>query len=119
MAPWEIWISESQERMTLAVPPEKIDGFMDLMKRREVEATVIGEFTGTGRCIVECQGIVAMDIELAFLHDGLPKKTLTTIPVTVNNPEPALPCPARLDDLVPAMLWPQKYLFHGICDDPV
>ncbi|MDD1701929.1 MAG: AIR synthase related protein, partial [Methanoregula sp.] len=72
MAPWEIWISESQERMTLAIPPEKIDEFMDLMKRREVEATVIGEFTGTGRCIVECQGIVAMDVELSFLHDGQP-----------------------------------------------
>ncbi|MGD0535742.1 MAG: AIR synthase-related protein [Methanoregula sp.] len=104
MAPWEIWISESQERMTLAVPPEKIGEFMDLMKRREVEATVIGEFTGTGRCIVECQGIVAMDIELAFLHDGLPKKVLRTMPVKVNNPEPALPCPARLDDIVSAML---------------
>jgi phosphoribosylformylglycinamidine synthase len=104
MAPWEIWISESQERMTLAVPPEKIDEFMDLIKRREVDATVIGEFTGTGRCIVECQGIVGMDVELSFLHDGLPKKTLTTTPVTVHNPEPALPCPARLDDLLSAML---------------
>jgi len=104
MAPWEIWISESQERMTLAIPPEKIDEFMNLMKRREVEATVIGEFTGTGRCIVECQGIVAMDIELSFLHDGLPEKTLMTTPVTVNNPEPDLPCPARLDDLMLAML---------------
>ncbi|HNX17428.1 MAG TPA: AIR synthase-related protein [Methanoregula sp.] len=104
MAPWEIWISESQERMTLAVPPEKIDEFMDLMKRREVEATVIGEFTANGRCIVECQGIVAMDIELTFLHDGLPKKTLTTKQVTVNNPEPDLPCPERLDDTLVAML---------------
>ena len=104
MAPWEIWISESQERMTLAVPPEKIDAFMGLMKRREVEATVIGEFTGTGRCMVECQGIVAMDVELSFLHEGLPKKTLTTKPVMVNNPEPALPCPARLDELFGAML---------------
>ena len=56
MAPWEIWISESQERMTLAVPPEKLDAFMDLMQRREVEATVIGTFTDTGRCVVECHG---------------------------------------------------------------
>ncbi len=104
MAPWEIWISESQERMTLAVPPEKIDKFMDLMKRREVEATVIGEFTGTGRCIVECQGIVAMDIELAFLHDGLPKKHLTTVPQEADTTEPEFPCPARLDETLAAML---------------
>src|SRR5690606_23784254 len=51
MAPWEIWISESQERMTLAVPEESLDECMDLMKRREVEATVIGKFTDSGRCI--------------------------------------------------------------------
>jgi len=104
MAPWEIWISESQERMTLAIPPEKIDEFMDLMNRREVEATVIGEFTGTGRCIVECQGIVAMDVELSFLHDGQPGKTLVTVQAKTNNPEPDVSCPARLDDLLVAMI---------------
>ena len=69
--------------------------------------------------MVECQGIVAMDVELSFLHEGLPKKTLTTKPVTVNNPDPALPCPARLDELCRCDALPQKYLFHGICDDPV
>jgi phosphoribosylformylglycinamidine synthase len=104
MAPWEIWISESQERMTLAVPPEKIDEFMDLMKRREVEATVIGEFTANGRCIVEGRGIVVMDVELAFLHDGLPQKTLATTPVKTDNPEPDAACPDRLDDLLIAMI---------------
>ncbi|MDD1703201.1 MAG: AIR synthase related protein [Methanoregula sp.] len=104
MAPWEIWISESQERMTLAVPPEKIDAFMDLMKRREVGATVIGEFTGTGRCIVECRGIVAMDVELAFLHDGLPKEHLTTVSQEADTTEPEFPCPARLDETLAALL---------------
>ena len=49
--------------MTLAVPPEKLDEFMDLMQRREVEATVIGTFTDTGRCVVEYHGDVVMDIE--------------------------------------------------------
>ena len=78
MAPWEIWISESQERMTLAVPPEKLDAFMELMGRREVEAVVIGEFSDSGRCVVEFHGDVVMDIELAFLHDGLPRKHLMT-----------------------------------------
>ncbi len=63
MAPWEIWISESQERMTLAVPPENLLPFLALMGRREVEATVIGTFTDSGRCVVECGGAVVMDIE--------------------------------------------------------
>lgn len=104
MAPWEIWISESQERMTLAVPEEKIEGFMDLMKRREVEATVIGTFTDTGRCVVEYGGETVMDVDLDFLHDGLPKKHLRTEPVETVYAEPDVPHPDRLDDLLLAML---------------
>ena len=104
MAPWEIWISESQERMTLAVPEERLDAFMDLMQRREVEATVIGRFTSSGRCVVECHGAVVMDVGLDFLHDGLPKKHLKTTPVVTRNPEPAVPCPDRLDATLLAML---------------
>lgn len=104
MAPWEIWISESQERMTLAVPEERLDTFMDLMRRREVEATVIGRFTSSGKCVVECHGAVVMDIGLDFLHDGLPKKHLKTTPVAARNPEPAVPCPDRLDSTLLAML---------------
>jgi phosphoribosylformylglycinamidine synthase II len=104
MAPWEIWISESQERMTLAVPPEKIDTFCDLMKRREVEATVIGTFTDSGRCVVEYHGDVVMDIELSFLHDGLPKKQLKSSYTQKLNEEPLVPCPERLDTTLKAML---------------
>jgi len=104
MAPWEIWISESQERMTLAVPPDTIDEFMELMRRREVEGTIIGTFTDTGRCIVEYHGKVIMDIELAFLHDGLPEKHLRTTLTPQQFPEPDLPCPERLDFLFKEML---------------
>ena len=104
MAPWEIWISESQERMTLAVPEEKIEAFMDLMGKRDVEATVIGTFTDTGRCVVEYDGTTVMDIDLDFLHDGLPEKHLLTLPVETAYPEPDFPCPDRLDDLLLAML---------------
>jgi len=104
MAPWEIWISESQERMTLAVPPEKIDEFMALMEAREVEATVIGTFNDSGRCVVESRGTVVMDIELAFLHDGLPEKHLRTTLTPKKYPEPKDPCPDRLDETLKGML---------------
>ena len=104
MAPWEIWISESQERMTLAVPPEHLAPFMELMQRREVEATVIGEFTDSGRCVVEYHGNVVMDIELAFLHDGLPKKHLKTTYTKKTFPSRILPVPERLDSTLAAML---------------
>ncbi len=77
MQPWEIWISESQERMTLSVPHDKWDEFSKLMKSRDVEATVIGEFTDSGRVKVSyadktIQNMV-LDLDLEFLHDGLPK----------------------------------------------
>ncbi|MBN2706242.1 MAG: hypothetical protein JXR89_07370 [Deltaproteobacteria bacterium] len=78
MAPWEIWISESQERMTLAVPPEKWSELEALLRRRGVEATVIGEFTASGRCRVSFAGEMVMDMELDFLHNGLPRKQLLT-----------------------------------------
>jgi phosphoribosylformylglycinamidine synthase subunit PurSL len=104
MSPWEIWISESQERMTLAVPPDKLEELMDLMRRREVEATVIGVFTDTGRCVVEFHGEVVMDIELSFLHDGVPKKHLRTVPTVTNFSEPENPCPDRLDAVLKTML---------------
>jgi phosphoribosylformylglycinamidine synthase subunit PurSL len=104
MAPWEIWISESQERMTLAVPPEQREPFMELMQRRDVGATVIGEFTDSGRCVVEYHGQVVMDIELAFLHEGLPRKHLKTTFTQKTFPEPDTPCPERLDTTLLAML---------------
>ena len=104
MASWEIWISESQERMTLAVPPEKLAAFTGLLERREVEATVIGRFTDTGRCVVDYHGSTVMDIDLAFLHDGLPRKHLATVQVQKTYPGPDLPCPVRLDDTLISML---------------
>jgi phosphoribosylformylglycinamidine synthase subunit PurSL len=104
MAPWEIWISESQERMTLAIPKEKLDEFMDLVQRREVEATVIGKFTDSRRCVVEYHGDVVMDVDLDFLHDGLPKKHLKTTYTQKMYPEPKTSCPARLDQTILSML---------------
>ena len=104
MAPWEIWISESQERMTLAVPPERLDAFMNLMQQRDVEATVIGTFTSTGKCVVTWHGTVVMDVDLDFLHDGLPKKHLITAIPPPARPDPDAACPARLDRLLLSIL---------------
>jgi phosphoribosylformylglycinamidine synthase len=77
---------------------------MELMQRREVEATVIGTFTDSGRCVVECRGHTVMDIELTFLHDGLPKKHLRTTYSQRIFPEPVTACPDRLDLVLLAML---------------
>jgi len=69
LLPYEIWISESQERMTYAVPPEHVEAFLDLMRRRGVEATVIGDFTDSGRCAVVFKGKPILEMDMHFLHD--------------------------------------------------
>lgn len=78
LSPWQIWVSESQERMTLAVPPDNTGEFISLMEKRGVEATVIGTFTSSGRGIVNYKGREIFNLKLDFLHDGLPKRRLTT-----------------------------------------
>jgi phosphoribosylformylglycinamidine synthase II len=76
----EIWISEAQERMVLAVPPERVDRFMAIMREEEVEATVIGVFGSdeatSPRLIVRYAGTVVGDLDMQFLHHGLPKRKL-------------------------------------------
>ena len=76
LAPWEILVSEAQERMTLAVPPDRIDTFLDLARRRNVEATVLGEFTDNGLFEVLHGDRVVARLEMAFLHDGAPDLNL-------------------------------------------
>jgi phosphoribosylformylglycinamidine synthase len=87
ISPWQVWISESQERMTLAIPKENVSKFIDLMKRRGVEATVIGEFNDSGRCVVNSNGKKVLDLDLDFLHNGLPKKVLQSKPMRKNIKE--------------------------------
>ena len=64
--PWEIWISESQERMTLSVSPKKWKQFFDLMESRGVEATIIGTFTDSGKCTVTYNNKIIMNIDIGL-----------------------------------------------------
>ena len=69
----EIWISEAQERMVLAVPQENVQTLLDLFESENVEATVIGTFTGTGRLVLKYGGVQVADMEMEFLHKGVPQ----------------------------------------------
>ena len=102
--PWEIWISESQERMTLSIAANKWEKFSDLMKRRGVEATVIGKFTDSGRCTVKYQGRTIMDIDLQFLHYGLPHRKLKTRQLEIRHKEPKISLKKDLSKEFVAML---------------
>lgn len=96
LAPWEILISEAQERMTLAVPPQKIDRFLELAGRMGVEATVLGRFTDSGYFHVLYGGRTVAYLDMAFLHEGVPRMELEAHWVPPRHPEPSFPCPEDL-----------------------
>ena len=70
---WEIWISESQERMTLAIKPEYLDRFMTLSRRHAVESTVIGQYTDSGKLHIMYEGNTCAWIDLNLLSSGFPQ----------------------------------------------
>lgn len=104
LEPWEIWISESQERMTLSVPKKNWEKFKYLMDSREVEATIIGQFTDSGKCLVSYSGKIIMDIDMDFLHDGLPTKFLTTTYKPIKHDEPNIPQEKNLNQTLLNMI---------------
>ncbi len=68
----EIWISESQERMVLAVPPKNWEKLHHLCASEDVEATVIGTFEPTGRLRLLYQGNQVGELDMHFMHEGRP-----------------------------------------------
>ncbi len=92
----EIWISEAQERMILAVPPEKADRLIEVFAEEDVEATVIGEFVPSGKLLLRYQGNAVCDLDMRFLHDGLPLPRKKAIWKEPDFPEPDFPEPSDL-----------------------
>jgi phosphoribosylformylglycinamidine synthase len=82
--PVEIWISEAQERMVLSVPPEHERELLAIFAAEDVEAVVIGRFTGDKRLLVKHEEQVIVDLDMEFLHDGLPiqSREATWVPPT-------------------------------------
>jgi phosphoribosylformylglycinamidine synthase len=101
LQPWEILVSEAQERMTVAVPPEHIDEFLELARSMDVEATDLGEYTDDGYLTVLWKDRPALLLPLEFLHDGLPEMRLNARWEPPGREEPDFPCPA---DLTPTLI---------------
>jgi phosphoribosylformylglycinamidine synthase II len=104
LAPWEILLSEAQERMTLAVPPEKIDLFMALARKMGVEATVLGEFTDSGYFHVLYRGRTVAYLDMEFLHEGVPRMHLEARWKPPRHQEPDFPCPEDLGSVLKELL---------------
>ncbi len=88
LAPWEIWLSESQERMVLAVPPDQWPALEKLCRSENVEATVIGEFSRDNKLTVRYKGEIVGQIDMKFLHDGMPRIRAKAVWNQVSSPEP-------------------------------
>lgn len=73
LSPWEIWISEAQERMVLAVPKKNLKKILKIFSDEDVETTVLGEFTDTGKLEVFYKNKNICCLDMDFLHRGVPK----------------------------------------------
>ncbi|MBU2054223.1 MAG: phosphoribosylformylglycinamidine synthase, partial [Proteobacteria bacterium] len=102
--PWEILISESQERMTLAVAPEQIDAFLALARKMDVEATVLGRYADSGWFHILYGMETVAYIEMSFLHDGLPQMNLQAAWTPPRHAEPDFAETEDLGGALKAML---------------
>ncbi|MDX9783516.1 MAG: AIR synthase-related protein, partial [Spirochaetia bacterium] len=80
LAPWEIWLSEAQERMVLAVSPEKLSVLAELCEANDVEYCDLGFFTGSGHLVVRFGGKTILDLDCGFLHKGMPRRRMRAAP---------------------------------------
>jgi phosphoribosylformylglycinamidine synthase subunit PurSL len=86
----EIWISEAQERMVLAVPEKSWPELDQLCRSEGAEATVVGRFVPSGRLHLYYQDKCVADLEMTFLHKGRPPVVRTasyTQKATASNPK--------------------------------
>ncbi|MDL2269548.1 phosphoribosylformylglycinamidine synthase [Desulfosarcina sp. OttesenSCG-928-A07] len=107
MDPWEIWISESQERMTVAVDPRNLDRFMALSRKHAVESTVIGTYTDTGKLHITYNGVTCAYVDLSLLTANFPKWEFDAVwqsPEHRGLTEPVLGMPEKMADLILDML---------------
>ena len=87
----EIWISEAQERMVIAVRPENLEAIQKIFAGENVESTVIGRFTGDKQLRLRYNGLQVGEMDMEFLHDGVPKYRRQAVWQRPNLSEPSLP----------------------------
>ena len=94
MSPWEIWISESQERMLLAVPPENLEKVLEIFSDEQVDATVLGEYNESRHAKLFYHGEEIADLVLETLFNP-PKLTRKTDWIPPELVDPELPMAQR------------------------
>jgi phosphoribosylformylglycinamidine synthase II len=79
LEPWEVWLSEAQERMVVAVPPRSVSTLRNRCDKHGVEMADIGSFTGDGRLVVRSGDTVVAELDMKFLHDGRPQRRMDAV----------------------------------------
>ena len=92
LRPWEIWLSESQERMLIAVPPDKLHRVIEILREEELEFSVVGRYTSSKRVQVYYRKYLVADLDLDFLFNP-PKAIRIAVPPDRKLVEPELPEP--------------------------
>jgi phosphoribosylformylglycinamidine synthase len=87
----EIWISEAQERMVISVKPENLKAIKQIFDSENVESTVIGKFTDDKKLVLRYNGEQVAEMDMDFLHDGVPKYSRQAVWKTPQLSEPSLP----------------------------
>ena len=107
LAPWEIFLSESQERMVLAIDPKNLKKVLKICKLFNVPSFVIGKFDGSKRLKVTYNNQLVCDLSMQFIHHGLPQRQMVGRTKSAKIPDHF---PKQPKDLI--SVW-QKVLSHG------
>jgi phosphoribosylformylglycinamidine synthase len=97
LAPWEIYVSESQERMLLAVPPENLERVLEIFRSEDVEATALGRYTANNVLRIYHQGEKVAEMDIPFLFKP-PRATKTAEYRPASFEEPSFPEPENLTE---------------------
>jgi len=86
----EIWISEAQERMVIAVKPENLKAIKKIFDDENVESTVIGKFTDDKKLVLRYNGRQVAELDMDFLHEGVPKYSRKAVWKSPQLAEPSI-----------------------------
>ena len=115
LRPWEIWLSEAQERMVIGVPEENLSRLGEICATYDVEWTVVGRFTGDGMLHVRYGDKIVADLSMDFVHNGWPRLTFDAVWGPPVLPKPVLPGAADLTcTLLSALAHPDVASKEGV-----
>jgi phosphoribosylformylglycinamidine synthase len=103
LSPWEIYVSESQERMLIVVAPEKLEEALAVFAKEDVEATAIGQLTTERKLCLRFDNVIVAELDMAFLFQPVKSAKTATYKPT-NIAEPSFPKPKNLTQTLMQLL---------------